>query len=347
MTAEKAKRVRKPRTPKNTSKNTKKRTSSPTKDLLDHSVLETTHGSVNENVSQAVHVAEVVKNKTNPKNRYAGLRNKAQPKIVEEFAIPSILPEESSSENDEEAPSEMETLVSTLETAFSAPSTAKVLMPENAFNAYRNEIPESNQGEETSDEEFVEPEPEPSDAESLSSSDSFTSYDSDGNEKNSTKKTQDIIDEIISEDPPISNLNEEEEPNDPPEEEEEHPDYFAQGKRKRNAEPEDDFIEPDVPDEPPRKKKRKHDLSVEDIMKLGALKVLSFTESTPYLKGITQKCNEDVMWNSAFEKCTKKWRKQYAEEMKPEYMLLFVTGLLTIDVIAVNKMKMDANAPSQ
>lgn len=86
--------------------------------------------------------------------------------------------------------------------------------------------------------------------------------------------------------------------------------------------------------------------TMEDLLKIGALKLVSFGEDLPNLKGITRRIHEDKFWNMAFSQCQKKWRVEHLSKMKPEYMLLFATGLVTLDVIQMNRYK-DKEAQAQ
>lgn len=318
-------------------------------------------------------VSHTEQRKNEPKNRYRELRNKQlavqqMRQLAErpiEIEVPNILPDAELSEEEEDDVSD---LYSTETSAF---NVAAVEPP--PLNAFSMEPPKMSDIL-TSDDEF-EAEPEPSDAESLGSEDSYTSYDESNNEKDKPSKNHDIIDEMLN-DPPIDVVDESLPavniilpehpfPVSPPSKKRRRSRNSSSPKKKRKTKNIDDdsddsldgFITSDKEDNtqetqenpnPPSenttaapKGRRPDELSQEDILKLGALKLLSFSESSPYLKGITKKCNEDFLWNAAFAKCIKKWRKTLVTEMKPHYMLLAVTGLMALDVVAANRAELE------
>ena len=91
-----------------------------------------------------------------------------------------------------------------------------------------------------------------------------------------------------------------------------------------------------------------HQPTAEDILKLGALRIIAFSEESPYLKGVTRRCAKDPYWNVAFEECQRKWKKTYLKKMSPEYMLLLATGMIFLDVSYTNYKIMknnNGNAP--
>lgn len=79
-------------------------------------------------------------------------------------------------------------------------------------------------------------------------------------------------------------------------------------------------------------------LTIDDLLKVGALKLVYWTEKkNPNLKGFTLKCAKDPVWNSAFIKCEKKWKKQKLSVLEPETQLLIATAFIGFDVYIANK----------
>lgn len=112
---------------------------------------------------------------------------------------------------------------------------------------------------------------------------------------------------------------------------------------KRKRDDIDDFLaeENEIPDikktKRDRTQQKQDEVTVEDLLKIGALKVIHYTEQKlPSISGLTMKCASDPLWYSAFSACERKWKKQNLVMLSPEAQLLCVTGLLAIDCLATN-----------
>ena len=90
------------------------------------------------------------------------------------------------------------------------------------------------------------------------------------------------------------------------------------------------------PPEQPKSRPPPKATSIDDFLMLGALKVLSFGETLPYLSGITKKTYDSDMFHAAFAQCRQKWKVTYLKKLQPEYLLLLSVGFVVIDCVHEN-----------
>lgn len=103
--------------------------------------------------------------------------------------------------------------------------------------------------------------------------------------------------------------------------------------------------DPKTQEEPPKEKEKEKEepkqLTVEDIILNGLLRVVFICESNTggHLQGITGRCTTNPLWISAANQCIKKWKRTYVSELSPETSLLFATGLVGLETIVANFQK--------
>lgn len=76
--------------------------------------------------------------------------------------------------------------------------------------------------------------------------------------------------------------------------------------------------------------------TVEDMILMGCLKIISFGEKVPMLQGITKRTYDDKFWRYCMANCVNKWKKEKLSKLSPEHMLLFATGMVVVDVAYLN-----------
>ena len=143
-----------------------------------------------------------------------------------------------------------------------------------------------------------------------------------------------IVEEEEEEEEELENMNEIGEEDYPhlPQESQFPPDLPEQPPQPPSSPPQ----EQQQQEEPPKARPPPKATSVDDFLMLGALKVLSFGETIPYLQGITKKTYNSEMFHAAFEQCKKKWKVTYLKNMQPEYLLLMSVGFVVVDCVHEN-----------